>query len=200
MIHPTAVVDPGVIIGAGTHVWHFAHLVGGAQIGEGCMIGQGCYVGGGAVIGKRVRIQNHVSVYDGVQLDDDVFCGPSVTFTNVRRPRSEFSRRGAYDTTVVRRGATLGAGCTIVCGVVLGEYCFVGAGAVVTKDVPAHALVVGVPASPVGWVSRRGEPLVFDGAGRARCPCDDDEYRLTDGVVRRVGVPPGGSGCLGDTG
>jgi UDP-2-acetamido-3-amino-2,3-dideoxy-glucuronate N-acetyltransferase len=188
VIDPTAVLEAGAIIGPGTKIWHFSHVVQGARIGENCVVGQGCYVAGSAVIGNRVRVQNHVSVFDGVQLEDDVFCGPGVTFTNVRRPRSEFPKHGEYETTLVRRGATLGAGCTVVCGIVLGEYCFVAAGAVVTKDVPAHALVAGVPARWVGWVSRCGEDLSFELDGFAICPRSGDRHRLSADRVELVEV------------
>jgi UDP-2-acetamido-3-amino-2,3-dideoxy-glucuronate N-acetyltransferase len=151
----------------------------GAQIGSDCVLGMGCFVAKGAKIGNRVRLQNHISVYEGVILEDDVFCGPSVVFTNVERPRAFLNRRHALATTVVGRGATLGANCTVVCGVTVGAYAFVGAGAVVTEDVPAHALLVGVPARQIGWVSHDGERLSFDEHGLAQCPTSGSRYQLT---------------------
>jgi UDP-2-acetamido-3-amino-2,3-dideoxy-glucuronate N-acetyltransferase len=180
----TAVIEAGAQIGAGTKVWHFCHVAKGASIGAHCVLGMGCYVARGALIGDRVRLQNHVSVYEGVTLEDDVFCGPSVVFTNVNKPRAFLSRQHEFAPTRVGRGATLGANSTIVCGVTLGPYCFVGAGAVVHGDVPAHALVVGVPARQMGWVSHEGERLTFDEQGLARCPRTRAEYQLSgDGVV-----------------
>ena len=149
-IHPSAIVDDGAQLGAGTRVWHFAHVSAGARIGQGCSLGQGVYVANDVLIGNNVKIQNNVSVYDAVTLEDDVFCGPSMVFTNVHNPRSAVPRKAEYRRTLVRRGATLGANCTIVCGTTVGEYAFVGAGAVVSRDVPAFALVVGVPARRVG--------------------------------------------------
>lgn len=153
--HPSAIVDQGAQIGAGTRIWHFVHINPGAVIGERCVIGQGCYVGN-VTIGDNVRIQNNVSVYDGVILEDNVFCGPSCVFTNVINPRSEVSRKDEYRPTRVMRGASIGANATIVCGVTIGEYAFIGAGAVVTGDVPAYALMVGVPARQLGWMCRCG--------------------------------------------
>lgn len=158
-IHPTAIVDDGAQIGAGTAIWHWVHVSAGARIGDDCSLGQGVYVGGRAVIGNRVKIQNNVSVYDDVSLEDDVFCGPSMVFTNVYNPRAHVPRKDEYRSTLVQRGATLGANCTIVCGVTIGTYAFVGAGSVVTKDVKPHALMVGVPARQKGWVSHSGEIL-----------------------------------------
>lgn len=178
--HPSAVVDEGAVLGEGSTVWHFAHVCAGARIGAGCSLGQGVFVGNDVVIGDRVRVQNQVSVYDAVTLEDEVFCGPSMVFTNVLNPRAAVSRKHAYRRTLVRRGATLGANCTIVCGCTIGEYAFVGAGAVVTHDVPAFALVVGVPARRVGWMSRHGEKLDLPaaGEGEARCPATGERYRL----------------------
>ena len=188
MIHPSAIVDDGAQIGAGTKVWHFAHVCAGARIGAGCSLGQGVYVGGGAVIGDRVKIQNNVSVYDAVTLEDDVFCGPSAVFTNVHNPRAEVVRKDEYRPTRVRRGATLGANCTVVCGTTIGRYAFVGAGAVVTRDVPDFALVAGVPARQIGWMSRHGErlDLPLEGRGQAECTHSADRYVLADGRVRLV--------------
>ncbi len=185
-IHSSAECEPGAVIGEGTRVWRFVHIASGARIGRGCSIGQGCHVASGAVLGDGVRLQNGVSVFCGVTLEDAVFCGPGVTFTNVRRPRSAFPKQGEFIPTRVGRGATLGANATIVCGVTLGESCFVGAGAVVTRDVAPFALVLGVPAKPEGWVSRRGEPLQFDEAGWARCPVGGEAYRLVENAV----LPP----------
>lgn len=175
-IHPTAIVDDGASIGSGTRVWHWAHVCGGARIGAECSLGQGVFVGNRVVIGDRVRIQNNVSVYDNVTLEDGVFCGPSCVFTNVFNPRSEVSRKDEYRDTIVRRGATLGANCTIVCGVTIGAYAFIGAGAVVTKNVPDFALVTGVPARWIGWMSKHGEKLGQD----LVCPRSGERYQLSD--------------------
>jgi UDP-2-acetamido-3-amino-2,3-dideoxy-glucuronate N-acetyltransferase len=179
-VHPSAIVDDGAQLGEGTHVWHFAHVCAGARIGAGCSLGQGVYVGNDVFIGRNVKIQNHVSVYDAVTLEDDVFCGPSMVFTNVHNPRAAVPRKAEYRRTLVRRGATLGANCTIVCGTTVGEYAFVGAGAVVSRDVPAFALVVGVPARRIGWMSRHGERLRLpaSGQGQAACPATGEQYRL----------------------
>jgi UDP-2-acetamido-3-amino-2,3-dideoxy-glucuronate N-acetyltransferase len=170
-VHPSSFVDEGARIGAGTRIWHFCHVMPGATIGERCSLGQNCVVMPGVVIGNNVKIQNNVSVYEGVELEDDVFCGPSMVFTNVGTPRSAVSRRGEYERTLVRRGATIGANATVVCGVTLGRYAFVGAGAVVTRDVRDHALVVGNPARQIGWMCRCGERLqLADGRGTCvRC-------------------------------
>ena len=179
-IHPSAIVDAGAQIGDGSRVWHFAHVSAGARIGQGCSLGQGVYVGNDVHIGHNVKVQNNVSVYDAVTLEDDVFCGPSMVFTNVHNPRSAVMRKNEYRRTLVQRGATLGANCTIVCGTTVGEHAFVGAGAVVSRDVPAFALVVGVPARRVGWMSRHGErlPLPVSGQGEATCPATGERYRL----------------------
>ena len=179
-IHPSAIVDEGAQIGDGSRVWHFAHVSPGARIGEGCSLGQGVYVGNDVTIGRNVKVQNNVSVYDAVTLEDDVFCGPSMVFTNVFNPRSAVVRKNEYRRTLVRRGATLGANCTIVCGTTVGEYAFVGAGAVVSRDVPAFALMVGVPAKRIGWMSRHGERLQLPvrGEGEAACPATGERYRL----------------------
>ena len=185
-MHATAIIDPGATIGEGTRVWHWVHVCGGAVIGRDCSLGQNVFVGNRVRIGDNVKIQNNVSVYDNVHLEDDVFCGPSMVFTNVYNPRSAVSRKDAYRDTVVRRGATLGANCTIVCGVEIGEYAFVGAGALVNRNVPGFALMLGVPARQVGWMSRFGErlPLGLEGHGQAVCPHTGDTYVLDDGVLR----------------
>ncbi len=179
-IHPSAIVDAGAQLGEGCRVWHFVHISAGARIGRACSLGQGVYVGDDVRIGDNVKIQNNVSVYDAVTLEDDVFCGPSMVFTNVHNPRSAVPRKAEYRRTLVRRGATLGANCTIVCGSTVGEYAFVGAGAVVSRDVPAFALVVGVPARRIGWMSRHGERLDLPatGQGTAVCKATGERYRL----------------------
>ena len=184
MIHPSAIVDAGAQLGEGTRVWHFAHVCAGARIGAGCSLGQGVYVGNAVVIGRNVKIQNNVSVYDGVTLEDDVFCGPSMVFTNVYNPRAAVPRKSEYRPTLVMRGATLGANCTIVCGTTVGRHAFVGAGAVVTRDVADFALMVGVPAHQIGWMSRHGERLALPlhGDAEAVCPVTGERYRLRDGV------------------
>ena len=158
-VHPTSDVEPGAVVGRGTRIWHFCHVMPGAVIGRDCILGQGVFVAATARIGDRVKIQNHVSVYDAVTLEDDVFCGPSCTFTNVSRPRSPYPRKARYEPTRVCRGATIGANATVVCGHTVGAWSFVGAGAVVTADVPAYALVAGVPARRIGWVCECGERL-----------------------------------------
>jgi UDP-2-acetamido-3-amino-2,3-dideoxy-glucuronate N-acetyltransferase len=186
-VHPTAIVDEGASIGDGTRIWHWVHVSGKAVIGSGCSLGQNVYVGNRVRIGNNVKIQNNVSVYDNVTLEDDVFCGPSMVFTNVYNPRSAVSRKDEYRDTLVKRGATLGANCTIVCGVVIGEYAFIGAGTVINRDVPAFALMVGVPGRQIGWMSRYGERLQLpvSGKGEATCPHTGDRYVL-DGSELRV--------------
>lgn len=189
VIHPTAIVDEGASIGEGTRVWHWVHVCSGAQIGNDCSLGQNVFVGNAVVIGNNVKIQNNVSVYDNVTLEDDVFCGPSMVFTNVYNPRSAVPRKNEYRNTLVRRGATLGANCTIVCGTNIGEYAFVGAGAVVNRDVPDYALMVGVPARQIGWMSRHGERLELPlaGEGEARCPETGETYRLANNKCIFIG-------------
>jgi UDP-2-acetamido-3-amino-2,3-dideoxy-glucuronate N-acetyltransferase len=187
-VHPSSCVDEGAVIGAGTKIWHFCHVMADARIGTACVLGQGVNVGSRAVLGNNVKIQNHVSIFDGVILEDDVFCGPSMVFTNVRTPRSHVSRKHAYERTVVQRGATLGANCTILCGVTIGRYAFVGAGAVVTKDVPPHALVLGNPARQRGWMCRCGERL-SPAKERATCAACRSQYRLDAGRLLPQDAP-----------
>ena len=184
-IHPTAIIDPGAQIGAGSRVWHWVHICSDAVIGERCSFGQNVFVGNDVRIGNNVKVQNNVSVYDAVTLEDDVFCGPSMVFTNVYNPRSAVTRKEEYRRTLVKQGATIGANATIVCGSTVGRYAFVGAGAVVQKDVPDFALVVGVPARQIGWMSRFGERLALPlaGDGEAGCPHTGDRYLLRDGQV-----------------
>ncbi|HEX2718190.1 MAG TPA: acyltransferase [Gemmatimonadaceae bacterium] len=184
-VHESAYVDEGARIGKGTKIWHFCHVMPGAEIGERCSLGQNVVVMNGTRIGTNVKIQNNVSIYEGVELEDDVFCGPSMVFTNVINPRSHVSRRNEYQRTLVRRGASIGANATIVCGVTLGEYAFVGAGAVVTADVPPYAMMVGVPAKRRGWMCQCGERLPDSGAGTCKA-CGSRYEREGDGI-RRVG-------------
>jgi len=185
-IHPTAIVDSGARIGEGTRIWHWVHVCAGARIGRNCSLGQNVYVGNRVVIGDNVKIQNGVSVYDGVTLEDDVFCGPSMVFTNVYNPRSAIPRKDQYRTTLVRRGATLGANCTIVCGITIGAHAFIGAGAVANRDVPDFALMLGVPARQAGWMSRFGErlPLAPEVEGEVTCPHTGERYRVSGGRCR----------------
>lgn len=179
-IHPSAIVDPGAEIGRGTRVWHFCHVMTGARLGDDCTLGQNVFVSSGVRVGARVKIQNNVSLYDGVELEDDVFCGPSCVFTNVRNPRARVSRKDAFERTLVKRGATIGANATIVCGSVIGRWAMIGAGAVVARgEVADHALMVGVPARRTGWVGRRGAVLVRDGS-EWRCPEDGSRYRESE--------------------
>ena len=179
--HESAIIDDGAKIGTNTRVWHFVHVCGGAQIGEGCSLGQNVFVGNKVTIGNNVKVQNNVSVYDNVHIEDDVFCGPSMVFTNVYNPRSFIERKTEYRDTIVKKGATLGANCTIVCGVTIGEYSLVGAGAVINKDVPAFALMVGVPAKQIGWISKYGEQLKLpiSGTGTEKCEHTGDTYQLS---------------------
>ena len=187
-VHPTAIVDVGAEIGQGTRVWHWVHVSSGARIGRDCSLGQNVYVGNRVTIGDNVKIQNNVSVYDDVTLEDDVFCGPSMVFTNVYNPRSAVSRKDEYRQTTVRRGATLGANCTIVCGLEVGEGAFVGAGSLINRDVPAFALMVGVPAKQIGWMSAFGErlDLPLEGTGEVRCANDGSLYRLSGKWLKRI--------------
>lgn len=187
-IHPTAIIDEGAQIGENSRIWHWVHICSGARIGSDCSIGQNVFIGNKVVIGNNVKIQNNVSVYDNVTLEDDVFCGPSMVFTNVYNPRSHVSRKDEYRNTLIKRGATLGANSTIVCGNTVGEYAFVGSGAVVNRDVPAFALMVGVPARQIGWMSEHGErlDLPLSGRGEARCPATGTLYRLEDNTCMKV--------------
>lgn len=187
-VHESAIVDDGATIGANTRVWHFVHVCAEAKIGEGCSLGQNVFVGNKVTIGNNVKIQNNVSVYDNVDLEDDVFCGPSMVFTNVYNPRSFIERKTEYRNTLVKKGATLGANCTIVCGVTIGEYSLVGAGAVINKDVPAFALVVGVPAKQIGWISKYGEQLKLpvSGSGTERCEHTGEVYSLSGSTLTLI--------------
>jgi UDP-2-acetamido-3-amino-2,3-dideoxy-glucuronate N-acetyltransferase len=188
-IHHTAIIDEGASIGEGTKVWHFVHISKGARIGANCSLGQNVFIGDEVIIGNNVKIQNNVSVYDKVTLEDDVFCGPSMVFTNVYNPRSAISRKKEYRATYIGRGATLGANCTIVCGNKIGEYAFIGAGSVLTKEVPAYALMVGVPARQIGWMSRYGDRLALPLCGEAQavCPYTKGHYRLSGETVEFLG-------------
>jgi len=185
--HPSAIVDDGAQIGEGSRVWHFVHVCAGARIGSGVSLGQNVFVGNKVVIGSNCKIQNNVSVYDGVTLEEGVFCGPSMVFTNVYNPRSLIERKSEYRDTLVRKGATLGANCTIVCGVTIGAFAFVGAGAVINKDIPAYALMVGVPARQIGWMSEFGEQLdlPLDGEGLAICEHSGARYVLSGMVLNK---------------
>jgi UDP-2-acetamido-3-amino-2,3-dideoxy-glucuronate N-acetyltransferase len=187
VVHESAYVDDGATLGAGTKVWHFCHVLGGAVIGERCSLGQNVVVMNGTRIGNNVKIQNNVSIYEGVELEDDVFCGPSMVFTNVLNPRSHVSRRNEYRRTLVRRGATIGANATVVCGTTLGEYAFIGAGAVVTADVQDYALMVGVPARRIGWMCQCGERL--PDSGRGTCAACGSTYESDGDGIRRTGGP-----------
>ena len=186
-IHPSAIVDDGAQIGQGSRVWHFAHVCGDARIGQGVSLGQNVFVGNKVIIGDRCKIQNNVSVYDNVTLEDGVFCGPSMVFTNVYNPRSLIERKSEYRNTLVKKGATLGANCTIVCGVTIGEFAFIGAGAVINKDVKPYALMVGVPAKQIGWMSEFGEqiPLPVKGEGHFKCPHTGQLFKLTENHLQR---------------
>lgn len=187
VIHETAIVDEGATLGKQTRVWHFSHVCAGATIGDHCSLGQNVFVGNDVRIGNTVKIQNNVSVYDGVTLEDGVFCGPSMVFTNVYNPRSEVIRKTEYRKTIVKQGATLGANCTIVCGVSIGRYAFIGAGAVITKDVPDYALMTGVPAKHTGWMSAFGERLDLPLQGNSQCTCKHTGtvYRLSNGRLHQ---------------
>ena len=184
--HPTAVIDEGCIIGDDVNIWHFSHIMKDCTIGDHCNLGQNVVVSPHVVLGKNVKVQNNVSIYSGVICEDDVFLGPSMVFTNVINPRSAVVRRGQYTTTVVKKGASIGANATIVCGNSIGKFAFIGAGALVTKEVADYALLVGNPAKHIGWVSEYGHRLTFDADGTAFCSETNQEYQLKDGSVRRI--------------
>lgn len=184
--HETAVVDDGCIIGVGTKIWHFSHIMTGCTIGNACNIGQNVVVSPDVVLGNNVKVQNNVSIYTGVICEDDVFLGPSMVFTNVINPRSAVNRKSEYAKTLVKRGATIGANSTIVCGVTLGEFCFVGAGAVVIRNVKPYALVVGNPSKQIGWMSEFGHRLKFNEQGIAICPESKEEFRLSNDIVTKI--------------
>ena len=188
-IHETAIVDDGALIGDETRIWHWVHVSAGAKIGHHCTLGQNVFIGNQVVIGNNVKIQNNVSVYDEVTLEDNVFCGPSMVFTNVYNPRANIPRKDQYQKTLVKQGATLGANCTILCGITVGTYAFIGAGSVVLDDVADFSLVVGNPARQIGWMSRYGEKLdlPLTGNGTAKCPYTKDEYQLVNGICSLVG-------------
>lgn len=184
--HESAIIDEGCRIGKGTKIWHFSHVMSDCVIGENCNLGQNVVVSPGVVLGNNVKVQNNVSIYTGVTCQDDVFLGPSCVFTNVTNPRSQINRRGQYATTIVMRGASIGANATIVCGHNIGEYAFIGAGAVVTQNIPAYALVIGNPAKQSGWMSEYGHKLLFDKYGIAECPESKDKYQLKEGRVTKI--------------
>jgi UDP-2-acetamido-3-amino-2,3-dideoxy-glucuronate N-acetyltransferase len=184
--HESAIIDEGCSIGKGSKIWHFSHLMTGCTLGEKCNVGQNVVVSPGVVLGNNVKVQNNVSIYTGVICEDDVFLGPSMVFTNIVNPRSAVIRKSEYVNTIVKKGASIGANVTIVCGHDIGEFSFIGAGAVVTKEVPAYALVVGNPAKQVGWMSEFGHRLKFDESGFAVCPESNEKYLLKDGKVRKL--------------
>ena len=186
MVHPTAIVDAGAQLGDGTRVWHWVHICSGAKIGAGCSFGQNVFVGDDVAIGNNVKVQNNVSIYDAVTLEDDVFCGPSMVFTNVFNPRSHVSRKREYRRTIVKRGASIGANATIVCGNTIGEYAFIGAGAVVRGDVPPYALIVGVPGRRIGWMCQCGERLA-SAEGLQACTVCGSRYRISEGQCEAIG-------------
>jgi UDP-2-acetamido-3-amino-2,3-dideoxy-glucuronate N-acetyltransferase len=184
--HPSAIIDEGCDIGEGTKIWHFSHVMPNCRIGERCNIGQNVVISPEVILGKNVKVQNNVSIYTGVICEDDVFLGPSMVFTNVTNPRSAVNRKNQYAKTVVKKGASIGANATIVCGHDIGEFAFIGAGAVVTKNVPAYALVIGNPARQTGWMSEYGQKLNFNKAGEASCPESGEKYLLKEGIVKKV--------------
>jgi UDP-2-acetamido-3-amino-2,3-dideoxy-glucuronate N-acetyltransferase len=185
-IHPTAIVDEGCELSPGVKVWHFCHLMTGCKIGEGCSLGQNVFIASKVILGRNVKVQNNVSIYEGVVCEDDVFLGPSMVFTNVINPRSAISRKDEYKSTIVRKGATIGANATIICGNEIGAYAFIGAGAVVTKNVAAYAMVTGNPAKQTGWMSEAGSRLQFDTNGHASCSSSGSAYSLKDGIVTKI--------------
>lgn len=180
-VHPSAIIDLPCTIGTGTKIWHFSHVMKGSIIGERCILGQNVHIANDVIIGCNVKIQNNVSIFTGVEMEDDVFCGPSCVFTNVRNPRAEFKRHHLYERTLIRRGATIGANATIVCGLTIGRYAFIGAGAVVTTEVPDHALMLGVPAERQGWISRHGQRLIPSKSGIMKCSESGLRYKEVDG-------------------
>lgn len=186
-LHPTAIIDDGATIGEGTRIWHFVHICGGAHIGKNCSFGQNVFVGNKVIIGDNCKVQNNVSLYDNVTLENDVFCGPSMVFTNVYNPRATIDRKTEYRNTLVKRGATLGANCTIICGVTIGKFAFIGAGALVNESIPDYALVVGVPAKQIGWMSEFGEQLdlPISGSGEAICETTGERYFLNAGILHK---------------
>jgi len=184
--HPSAVIDEDCTVGAGTNIWHFSHLMKGSSVGENCNIGQNVVISPGVILGNNVKVQNNVSIYTGVTCEDDVFLGPSCVFTNVINPRSAIPRKNEYARTTIRRGATVGANATIVCGHEIGEYAFIGAGAVVTREVLAYSLVIGNPARHTGWMSKYGHKLQFDQHGLASCPESGERYELSNGRVKPI--------------
>lgn len=185
-IHPTSIVEENVIIGDGSKIWHFCHILNGSVIGTHCSFGQNCMVGPNVTIGNNVKAQNNISIYEGVQIYDDVFLGPSVVFTNVINPRSFISRKNEFKTTIIKRGVSIGANSTIICGVEIGEYAFVGAGSVVTKNIPDFALYVGNPATHIGWVDKAGKRLVFDESLIAIDSYDNSKYQLCENTIREI--------------
>jgi UDP-2-acetamido-3-amino-2,3-dideoxy-glucuronate N-acetyltransferase len=185
-VHPTALVDEPSSIGRQTKIWHFCHIMPNVEIGEACSLGQNVFIASGVKLGRNVKIQNNVSIYEGVICEDDVFLGPSMVFTNIRNPRSAVVRKGQYTETYLEQGASVGANATIVCGVRLGRYCLIGAGSVITKNVPAYALMVGNPARQIGWMSEYGHRLHFDEQGIATCPESGQQYRYEHGAVSRI--------------
>lgn len=186
--HETAVIDEGCTIGSGTKIWHFSHVMSNAVIGNKCNIGQNVVISPGVRLGNNLKVQNNISIYTGVICEDDVFLGPSMVFTNVINPRSAVERKSEYKPTLVKRGASIGANATIVCGVTLGEFCFIGAGTVVTKDVPAYALIVGNPGRQKGWMSEYGQKLIFDESGKATCSESGEKYEIENHQVTKISV------------
>ena len=184
--HPTAIIDDGCVIEDGVKIWHFSHIMPNCKIGQNCNIGQNVVISPEVILGKNVKVQNNVSIYSGVQCEDDVFLGPSMVFTNVTNPRSAINRRGQYAKTIVKKGASIGANATIVCGHDIGEYAFIGAGAVVTKNIPPYALVIGNPARQTGWMSEYGHKLKFDNDGFALCPESGEQYRIENNIVSKI--------------
>jgi UDP-2-acetamido-3-amino-2,3-dideoxy-glucuronate N-acetyltransferase len=185
-IHPTSVIDEGCEIGDAVSIWHFCHIMSNSKIGDGCNIGQNVFIASNVILGRNVKVQNNVSIYEGVICEDDVFLGPAMVFTNVINPRSAVSRKKKYQKTLIRRGATIGANATILCGIEIGQFAFIGAGAVVTKSVLAYALAAGNPARQMGWISEYGQRLHFDGDGKAVCKESHETYLLKEGVVKKI--------------